>query len=227
MLIPGMVLALVACQPDPDIVVPTTKFAIENIPVRMYRTEKDTVKEAADLGQPVFKVFAQLSDGYTPSAKDVALWYAVASPTANEIASGKMTVTLENWDEEKDANFNGKGYKALVIIISPQEVNDIYDVDFKAFMRSPTTSSTVTLSWEGGINKHLMSLSGGEPQALENLRRLYGEVGASDGIICKWDHENNYGGQAITGAKVRAHPNVINSLSLFNKRNDKYVSPGP
>jgi len=217
----GMVLAFSACQPDPEEAVVTEKIIIENVPVNLFRTEAAVNDNTT---KTLFKVFAQLSDGFTPKAKDVALGYAVVSPTEAEKTAGKMTVTIENWRED----IKSGDWAAAAIIISPDTVNDIFDIDLKTYSGGAGDSSSVTFDWKEIMSKHSMVNLGGlvgidKKQGMENIRRLYGEDtedGRKDGIICYWDNKDKYGGKEIKGSKTRADPKVIDSIDLFNKKND-------
>ena len=220
----GMVLAFSACQPEADTTDEIERIVLSNVPVNMYRTKAGEDSEAV----PVFKVFAQLSDAFTPNAVDVSLGWAIVEPTKEEIKKGVMTVTIENWDVRSE----GTEWKAVAFLISPENVNDIFDVDFHAGTRGLLKSegSTTYADWKGKttFTKHTMITfggygGGGADQGMENLRRLYGEKskdGNKDGIICYWDNKDKYGGKEIKGSKTRADPAVIDSIDLFNKKND-------
>jgi len=208
--------------------VPTTTIEIINVPVTLFRTESgagDSAKKA------VYKVYVQLSDGFTSKARDIALGSAVVNPLAAEKESGFMTVRISDW-YSRDNNYTGTNWAAAAILISPKEVDDIFDIDVKAYKGSAGASATVTIDWKKLISKHTMVNLGGfvgisSEQGIENLRRLYGEKDASDGIIVN-DNDPVYG---IKGQKKRATGDAqykdsnasftyIYKISQFNKKND-------
>ena len=211
-------LGMGACSPSPDTTLPTERIKITNIPAKIYRTEAALTTPAQ---KDTFKVYVQFSKGMTAADGSVAMGEIEVDPekestdgtyTLSEDGS-TYTVTIDLFIPDTDIPYKSTSWSNIAVVISPEEVNDIFDIDAKAAskllggMQTSSSSSTVTLAWGNMLSKKAIML-----YSVEDYLRLYGEVGASDGVIVT-DTE-------ITGAKVRANLKTINSPNLFNDKND-------
>ena len=204
-----MTLVLSACPPEVDSIIPLQTVVIKKIPLEICRTE---VADTSNTKHPTFRVYIQLSDGFTAKAKGIALGYATLGDPKSRLVeeNGTYTAIITNLEGDE---WDGKTWATVAVIISPEFVEDIYDIDFKAGYGGSSTTGTVNMSWkEKLLSKHAMVMFSGAKAGMENLRRLYGEKGATDGTIVNDD--------GIKGEKERADPEVINNINLFNRKND-------
>ena len=156
------VLAFATCSPDPDPKVPTEAIVITSIPVEIQRTQIGVTGSKA-----TYKVYVQLSAGRTAGDSYVAKGEAVIDPT--DITDGKITITFDNL-EDRDGNspWSGTNWANICVVISPDTVADIFDIDAKVNLAGPSSSSsTVVFNWEGMMSKTFMGI--------ENYKELYGK----------------------------------------------------
>ena len=174
--------AFSACKPDPDPKIPTARVVIKNIPATMFRTNE---KPPTLTAESTFKVFVQLSNTMTPDTSFPGLGKAlVSSGTLN--ALGKYDVTI---DVLRDYNGNpwvSDNWTYGSIIISPENVTDIFDMDMRALIGGPIeTSSTVVFDWGTSMPKtNMFDFSMIDP--VDNYIRLFNgrlEVGQIGTII--------------------------------------------
>ena len=186
------VLVLGACSPEPDKTVPTEVMVITNIPANVLRTEKnsnDTV------GRPTFKVYVQLSAGMTASAGYAAMGDVIVSPAEGST----VTATITNFIGPDGNPWKGVNWANQCVVISPQTVDDIFDIDAKAGMSGPTASSTVVLDWNMMFPKTFIKE--------EDYKKLYGKKGETAWGVIVEDSD-------IGGAKVDP-PDVLDWETHF------------
>ena len=187
MVVLSAALTMGACSPEPESTVPTKTIVIKNIPPKIKNTASqnyvddhigyDNTKE-----KDTFKVYLQLSAGMTADAGYAAMGEALISE-AEEATDGTYTVTI-NLEKPKGTPWSGDNWANESVIISPETVDDIFEIDVKVGMIGPSTSSsTVVFNWNGLLEKKKMELAPGG-NTIENYKRLYGNKSvANEGVI--------------------------------------------
>ena len=194
------VLVLGACAPEPDSTAPTMSIIILNVPANVIRTG------GTPGSAPLYKVYVQLSAGMTASAGYAALGDAKDGNLTLQ-SNGTYMATINNL---KGPGWLGTNWANQCVIICPDTVDDIYDIDAKVGMTGPTTSSIVVFDWKALMSKQKMDMSP-DKKGVENYKQLYGKAGMKDGVVVT-DSD-------IGGSKARADSS-INSFGQFSNPND-------
>jgi len=168
-------LILGACSPDPDPKIPTNTIVITNIPARIINSKVDDDGE-----KPLWKVYVQLSVGMTATAGAVAegRHTLVSSDFSTDGKTATVTIPLHEAAVPPDAPysgelFSGTGWANIALVISPENVTNIFDVDARVSRSGPSSSSeTVTFDWKRMWDKKMMTIT--------DYRHLYGS-GDGDG----------------------------------------------
>jgi len=164
----------IACKPDPDPKIPTDRVVIKNIPAKMFRTDTNpSPPPPATAAENTFKVFVQLSNTMSPDTSFPGLGKAsVSSGTLN--AFGKYDVTIENLFDYNGNPWARDDWTYVSVIISPENVTNIFDMDMRAYMTAPSkTSSTVVLDWEALWPKTTMFSGYAGIDPVDNYIRLF------------------------------------------------------
>jgi hypothetical protein len=151
-------LVLGACPPDTTPVEDTESVVVTNIPATVG-------------GKPTYKVYVQLSEGTSAAAGHVAEGTALiseAQPTGNT-----YTITINALKDPNGNPWKGSNNKSANVVIRPQNVTSIEDIEAKGNMVS--SSKTLTLNWDSG----LISIKGVISDADYNL--LYEDIVVADG----------------------------------------------
>ena len=205
-------MVLGACSPDPDPTYSTDKIEIKNIPTKIPRSQKPKEGEPDTITyKDTFKVYIQLSTGINDDSGNVALGVYKIDPAIDKPqADGTYTITIdlykpdkvEYWklDKTRDSRWSGTDWSSIAIVMSPEEVTDIFDIDAKAALSGPSdSSSTVTLDLDGNgtliFQKKLIGLV--------NYQRLYGMKGFDDGVI-------------VTDNEIKGSPARVNLRADYN-----------
>ncbi|MDR2053742.1 MAG: hypothetical protein LBP80_10035 [Treponema sp.] len=131
-------LALNACPPEATPPEDTEAVRITNIP-----------REVGANKKAPFKVYVQLSAGMDASAGYVAKGEAkLPSPETTEI-----TIKLK---DQKDDDWTGSGFTNVCVLVSPETVNNIDDIDAKP-QASATSSKTLVLDWNNLMEERFIN----------------------------------------------------------------------
>ena len=153
------VLALGACSPDPDSLMPTDTVVIQNIPAVIASTATAAsivLYPGIQSENNLFKVYVQLSKGMDANAGSVAEGSYLVTPA--DITNGKATVSIPLYVYGTDTPYSGTNWANIAVVISPQNVNYIFDIDCKVTMSQPSSSSsTVSFNWDKLLSKKLMA----------------------------------------------------------------------
>ena len=172
MLIFCAVLFLGACSPDPETTVPTEQIVIKNIPLQVERT-----KIGEDTLEDTFKVYVQLSAGMSSASGYSAKGDAKADDFVQ--SDSTITATIHNLKDKDGNNWKGKNWANLCVVISPETVIDIFDIDVKVGMKGPGSSSTVVVDWELLWQKSLMDMAPGA-DGISDYKLLYNDIVVED-----------------------------------------------
>lgn len=186
------VLVLGACSPDPDPVVPTTTIVIKNIPASILNTKNGSTDIT---GKPTFKVYVQLSSGITADSVSTAMgdvevtaadksgdWVTVTIPVYKPKNNRPATDSLTEAHKPDTTKPNDSTtWSGVAVVISPEAVKDIFDIDCKVGYGSSSSSSTVTFDWTTNLKtKTLMNVGA---DGIDNYKRIYGKIGFYDGVV--------------------------------------------
>ena len=225
------VLVLEACSPDADSTAKTEVIVIKNIPAIMFRTDSDQKID----GEPTYKVYVQLADSMDADKAHAILGEVDKTDTSRfKEADGRITATIELASPSSKWLYHS-------VVIRPKEVKDIYDIDIKAGMSGPSTSSTVVLDWKDPLPrmmpKDFMNMGGkgtilvdGKEydgvnySGIYRYKRLYGLETFTDGVIgIEERNETNpgYNSELITPPDSERitmddDPENLSSLSAVN-----------
>jgi len=213
-----MVLALSTCSPGSDSTVPTERIVITKVPVDIYRTVADEKDPTYGNNQPIYKVYVQLSKYMTADAGSVAMGEAVVTPDPGaQTCTVSIPLFIPDTTIPNTVPYKGTNWSNIAVVISPQWVNDIYDIDAKVKgLSGPSSSSTVTYAWGDLWSKKTMLMSS---DGIESYLRLYGEKAHEDGVVVT-DPQINPGADAEAKEAIRADPDVITSFDLFSDVNN-------
>ena len=135
----GIVFALSTCSPNAESAVPTKYIQIINIPPEIVNT-----KAGVNTSKGFNTAYVQLSKGYTASAGAVAEGEATIDPETT-LTNGFYTVTIPlTLPNSPSDPYSGTNWNNLAVIISPADPASIsiYDIDCKASMSGPSSSSS-------------------------------------------------------------------------------------
>ena len=224
MAFPGLIilcaaLVLGACAPDLDTAAPTEAIQIINIPAKIVNTASPTAISAytgTELNngylfylndvnyegqRATYKVYVQLSAGMTASSGYAAMGEALIAD--GQKIGDTYTVTITNLTDQNGNPFKGSNWAFESVLISPEKVDTIFDIDAKVGTIGPSLSPTVVFDWNTLSPKKLMKI--------EDYKKLFGKELSSDyGIIIK-DTQIKPG---ITGAKN--HPWDLSPSLIWN-----------
>ena len=162
------VFILGACTPATDNPIPTTTIVISGIPKDINRT-----LSGSTTSKEFYKIYIQLSPGTNASAGNVAMGeakYDPEDPTATGVVDAGATYTATinlkiPFDYPKNGTNNtkpwaGTNWFAIAAVISPREVNNIFDIDCKAsFGGASKSSPVVSFDWNTNmISKNNMPI---------------------------------------------------------------------
>ena len=192
------VLVFGACSPGSDPVVPTTTVIIKNIPATILNTKYDSIDEA---GLATFKVYVQLSSGITANAVSTAMGdVKVKDPEFAILSDDEKTYTVTipvyrpinntpPYEEDSlahkpdlDRPNDSVKWSGVAVVISPEFVENIFDIDSKVGFSSPSSNSTVTFDWKKLMSKKFMDAQKGA-DGLDNYKRIYGKEDWYDGVV--------------------------------------------
>jgi len=162
------VLMFASCSPDAQTAVPTNTIVIKNIPDVIFPTEANV---ADPISQPTYKVYVQLSKYMDADHGYTAKGEAKVADLVPE--NHKYTVTITDLKDPEGNPWSGADWLYESVVITPQVVNDIFDIDAKVGMIGPSTSSTVTFYWNSLLFKTSMDLAPGG-NGIDSYKRLYG-----------------------------------------------------
>jgi hypothetical protein len=131
----ALVLALGACSPDTEPPKDTEAIRIINIPL--------TVN-----GKPVYKVYVQLSSGMTASA-------GYAAKGEAKLTAGQTEVTITDLKDPDGKPWKGTNWANECVVISPETVDSIGDIDAHAGRIGPS-SPTVVFDWNNMLGKDII-----------------------------------------------------------------------
>jgi hypothetical protein len=155
---------LVACPPEADTSPPedTETVVVKNIP--------STVN-----GKPTYKVYVQLSTGMSAAAGYVAKGEALIKGTPTE--NNTYTVTITELKDPDGNPWKGSNNKSANVVIRPQEVSGIVDMEARGNLAS--SSKILTLDYEKGL--HLLKGKGGLIDiSSEDYQKLYEDIVEAD-----------------------------------------------
>jgi len=183
-----------ACSPDADQMAPTETIVITNIPKMI----KNTASEAFVKDNPThdntgekatYKVHVLISEGITGDDTSVGVGDVIIEDTTGDRVTA--TIRLYKPRDVKDEShkpdlskpYSGTNWSAIAVVISPEYVKDIFDIDCKVSFGGPTDSSVVSYNWADDLqSKKFMDLQKGV-DGIDNFKRLYGKIGWSDGVV--------------------------------------------
>ena len=198
------VMVLGACT-EADPIVPTEYIVIKNIPRKIYQSFNPDAKDdeeniitfpydtdyliAPELKKDVFKVYFQLSDGTDEFASNPAEGELDIGTAASE---GLLTLTGDTFTIKiplvvpltKAMNDEGitthervstAKWSSIALIICPEPVDTIFDIDAKVDMKGPTSAPDVEFDWNTMLNKDYMTIKVGPAKGLINYKQLYGK----------------------------------------------------
>ena len=234
LIISCIVLAMAACSPEPDSIVVTEKIEIRNIPAKIQNTASDDYASEKGITnttkKDTIKVYVQISEGMKADDVSTAMGDVKVTDTKYSTLSsdGKTyTVTIPLYKPKNNLPPTQEGslahipdktrpndsdaWTGIAVVISPEIVNDIFEIDAKAYLGGATTSSTVSFDWESLLSKKTMAMQAGV-DGLDNYKRLYGKKDWFDGVVVT-DNE-------VKGTKKRAGDEIV-SYGKPNSKGDK------
>jgi hypothetical protein len=155
-------LVLGACPPEADEVEDTETIKVTNIPLKVLETGLDPYKIYVQLAKTM-----KASDGYVAKGEKI-------------LTAGQTEVTITGADikDESGIPWTGSEYGYVNILISPEYVASIDEIDSRAGTASP--AKTLKLKWEGISLKSAVGL--GFIQ-LNDYHQLYKDIIIDDSDI--------------------------------------------
>jgi hypothetical protein len=151
-----------ACPPEADSPENTEAVVVKNIPSMVN-------------GKPTYKVYVQLSTGMSAAAGYVAKGEALieGAPTENNT----YTVTITELKDPDGNLWKGSNNKSANVVIRPQEVSGIADMEARGNLVS--SSKILTLDCEKGL--YLLKGEGGLTDiSPEDYQKLYEDIVKAD-----------------------------------------------
>jgi hypothetical protein len=126
-------------------------------------------------GKDTYKVYVQLSTGMSAAAGYVAKGEALISNTqATQESGNTYTVTITELKDPDGNPWKGSNNKSVNVVIRPQMVAGIDDMDAKGNMKS--SSKTLVLDWKNNLISVKSAISE------EDYQKLYEDIVVKDGV---------------------------------------------
>ena len=194
----SVVFAMGACT-EPDPIVPTERIVIKNIPREIYQSWNSAISFpyaseyliGTNEKKPVFKVYLQLSDAMdefasNPAEGEMALETA-ESEGLLKITGNTFTITIPLTTPLTEARYDGGNgitthdlvstakWSNIALIICPDPVDTIFDIDAKMAIKGPTSSPDVVFDWKKMYTKNYMTSFVTDELGTTNYKQLYGK----------------------------------------------------